>query len=158
MSTIALSSYSFGPDCTATMAIDFALVHGFRGLELGSWTLWPESMSRAETNYVRVQAAANGIDLSCGMIRQAQERRGQLPNVGFEVADAEPGVLRKLAEQGIERGQARAGGGTRKVLHLAGHGGVVEVVGVGHPPVAGLEYPRWPGLYLETGGLEHVVQ
>ncbi len=70
VSTIALSTYSFGPECTATRAIDFALEHGFRGLELGSWTLWPERLSRAEADYVRVQAAANGIDLSIHFIHR----------------------------------------------------------------------------------------
>ena len=41
MSNIAESTYSFGPDARAWDGLDFALRHGFRGLELGSYTLWP---------------------------------------------------------------------------------------------------------------------
>lgn len=70
MSTIALSTYSFGPECTAQRGIDFAVDHGFHGLELGSWTLWPERMSVAEARRVRTLAASNGVDLSIHFIHR----------------------------------------------------------------------------------------
>ena len=44
--------------------------HGFRGLELGSWTLWPERMSKADVRELRVQAAGSGIDLSVHFIHR----------------------------------------------------------------------------------------
>ena len=56
-----------------------------RLLDVGCGTGWAVEYATCERDI----GYANGIDLSCGMIRQAQERRGQLPNVGFEVADAE---------------------------------------------------------------------
>ena len=70
MPTIAMSTYSLGPDCTAERGIDLAVEHGFRGLELGSWTLWPESVTASEARRVRVQAAAHGIDLSIHFIHR----------------------------------------------------------------------------------------
>ena len=70
MSTIAFSTYSFGPECTAQRGIEFAVEHGFHGLELGSWTLWPDKMSKAEVRDVRNKAASNGIDLSIHFIHR----------------------------------------------------------------------------------------
>ena len=37
---------------------------------MGSWTLWPENMSRSEVRDVRVKAASNGIDLSIHFIHR----------------------------------------------------------------------------------------
>jgi sugar phosphate isomerase/epimerase len=70
MPTLAVSTYSFGPECTAKQGIDFAVQHGFRGLELGSWTLWPDVMSDTDVRTFRVRAAANGIDLSIHFIHR----------------------------------------------------------------------------------------
>ena len=70
MPTIAVSTYSFGPECTARRGIEFAVEHGFHGLELGSWTLWPEKMTDDDAREVRVQAAANGVDLSIHFIHR----------------------------------------------------------------------------------------
>lgn len=70
MPTIALSTYSFGPECTAQRGIEFAVEHGFHGLELGSWTLWPEAMSKAEARSLRTLAASNGVDLSIHFIHR----------------------------------------------------------------------------------------
>lgn len=70
MPTVAVSTYSFGPECTAVQGIEFAARHGFRGMELGSWTLWPEVTSRADRRTVRTVAAANGIDLSIHFIHR----------------------------------------------------------------------------------------
>ena len=70
MPTIAMSTYSLGPECTAQRGIELAVEHGFRGLELGSWTLWPEAVSPSEVRRLRVLAAANGIDLSIHFIHR----------------------------------------------------------------------------------------
>ena len=70
MSTIALSTYSFGRECTAQKGIEFAVEHGFHGLELGSWTLWPEKLSTQEEHALRVEAAVSGIDLSIHFIHR----------------------------------------------------------------------------------------
>ena len=82
MSTIGLSTYSFGPECTAQRGIDFAVEHGFHALELGSWTLWPEKISAPEIRSLRVLSASQGIDLSIHFIHRRvalashnQERR-----------------------------------------------------------------------------------
>ena len=70
MSTIAVSTYSFGRDCTARQGIEFAVENGFHGLELGSWTLWPDIMSKGEVRELRVTAATNGTDLSIHFIHR----------------------------------------------------------------------------------------
>ena len=70
MSTIALSTFSFGPECSAQRGIEFAVEHGFRGLELGSYLQWPDRMSKAEVREVRTKAASYGIDLSIHFIHR----------------------------------------------------------------------------------------
>lgn len=84
MPTIAVSTYSFGPEGMAREGLDFALEHGFRGLELGSWNHWPDLMSRGDIRYMRVQAASNGVELSIHFIHRGvapathnPERRGK---------------------------------------------------------------------------------
>ena len=64
MPTIAVSTIALGFDCTARGAIEFTVEHGFRGLEFGSPTLWPDAMSAEDVRLVRTEAASNGIDLS----------------------------------------------------------------------------------------------
>ena len=70
MSTIAVSTISFGPECTARQAVEFAVEHGFRGLELGSWKLWPEEISGSEKREIRDQAVRSEIDLSIHFIHR----------------------------------------------------------------------------------------
>lgn len=70
MPTIAVSTFSFGPECTGRQGIDFAVEHGFHGLELGSWTYWPERLSSADVRDLRVKAAGDGVDLSIHFIHR----------------------------------------------------------------------------------------
>ncbi len=70
MSTIAVSTFSFGPEGTAREGLDFAIEHGFCGLELGSWNFWPEKMSAEDVRYMRVQAASHGIEVSIHCIHR----------------------------------------------------------------------------------------
>ena len=70
MPTIAVSTISFGPEGMAREGLDFAIEHGFHGLELGSWNLWPEKMSAEDVRYVRVQAASHGVELSIHFIHR----------------------------------------------------------------------------------------
>ena len=52
MATIALSTYSFGPEAKARDSLDFALTHGFHGLELGSYTLWPQAIDAVDRRHL----------------------------------------------------------------------------------------------------------
>ena len=70
MPTIAVSTYSFGPEGGARQGLDFAVRHGFRGLELGSWRFWPEVLSPEDVRYLRVHAASHGVDLSIHFIHR----------------------------------------------------------------------------------------
>jgi sugar phosphate isomerase/epimerase len=70
VSTIAVSTYSFGPEAIAREALDFATRHGFRGLELGSYTFWPQVLIQADRRYLRLQAAVHGVDLSIHFIHR----------------------------------------------------------------------------------------
>ncbi len=70
MPTIAVSTYSFGPHANAVEGLDFALRHGFRGLELGSYTLWPQAIDDADRRYIRLHSAARGVDLSIHFIHR----------------------------------------------------------------------------------------
>ena len=70
MPTLSVTTFSLGPECTARQGIEFAVKHGFRGLELGSFSLWPEVMSKEDRRLVRGQAAANGIELSIHFVHR----------------------------------------------------------------------------------------
>jgi len=70
MPAIAVSTISFGPEGMAWGGLDFAIEHGFHGLELGSRNLWPEKMSAEDVRYVRVQAASHGVELSIHFIHR----------------------------------------------------------------------------------------
>lgn len=70
MSTIAISTYSFGPDAKAIDGLEFALRHGFQGLELGSYTLWPQAIPEADRRQIRIAGAAHGLDLSIHFIHR----------------------------------------------------------------------------------------
>ena len=70
MPTLAVSTYSFGPEAQADEGLEFALQHGFHGLELGSYTLWPQVIGDAGRQHLRSLAAAHGIDLSIHFIHR----------------------------------------------------------------------------------------
>ena len=70
MSTIAISTYSFGPDAKAGEGLEFALRYGFQGLELGSYTLWPQVIHEADRRHIRMVGAAHGMDLSIHFIHR----------------------------------------------------------------------------------------
>ena len=70
MPTIAVSTFSFGPECMAREGMDFALEYGFKGLELGSWNHWPDLMSPEDAKYLRVQVANQGLELSIHFIHR----------------------------------------------------------------------------------------
>ena len=70
MSTIAFSTYSFGPKCTALEGMQFALEHRFQGIEFGSWTHWPEFMSPEDVKYIRTQGSSNNMELSIHFIHR----------------------------------------------------------------------------------------
>jgi sugar phosphate isomerase/epimerase len=50
--------------------MDFVTRHGFHGLELGSYTYWPQSLIKADRRYLRLQSAVHGIDLSIHFIHR----------------------------------------------------------------------------------------
>ena len=70
MPTIAVSTYSFGPDAQAHDGLEFALQHGFKALELGSYTLWPLIIDAGSRRHIRSLAAAQGVDLSIHFIHR----------------------------------------------------------------------------------------
>ena len=70
MPTIAVSTYSFGPECSAHEGMDFAVKHGFRALELGSWTLWPEKLLEEDVRMLRSRAAWEGVEFSIHFIHR----------------------------------------------------------------------------------------
>ena len=70
MPTIAVSTYSFGPEAKALEGLDFAVKHGFHGLELGSYTFWPPAIDGSGRRYMRLQSASRGVDLSIHFIHR----------------------------------------------------------------------------------------
>ncbi len=70
MSTIAVSTFSFGAEAMARDAMDFVTRHGFHGLELGSYTYWPDALIKADRRHLRLQSAGHGVDLSIHFIHR----------------------------------------------------------------------------------------
>jgi len=70
VSTIAVSTFSFGAEAKARDAMDFVTRHGFHGLELGSYTYWPQGLIQADRRYLRLQSAVYGVDLSIHFIHR----------------------------------------------------------------------------------------
>jgi sugar phosphate isomerase/epimerase len=68
--TIGLSTYSYGPECGARQGMELALRHGFRGFELGSYTLWPAVTPESDARFIRRAAASEGIDVSIHFIHR----------------------------------------------------------------------------------------
>ncbi len=70
MATIGMSTLSFGPDCEIERAIDFAIEHGFKALELSSYHLWPARLRVQDVRSLRVQGATHGIEYSIHFIHR----------------------------------------------------------------------------------------
>ena len=70
MPTLAVSTYTFGPEAQALEGLEFAVEHGFGGLELGSYTLWPEAVGTDERGRIKSLAADHGVQLSIHFIHR----------------------------------------------------------------------------------------
>ena len=116
MATIALSTYSFGPEAKAKDSLDFALTHEIRGLELGSYTLWPDVIDAADRRHIRLLASAHAMDLSIHFIH-----RGVAP------ASHDP-ERRALHLDQLERTVALAGDIGARVVVV--HAGPIDCPGV----------------------------
>ena len=64
MPTIALSNFALGMEDEPLRGLEFAVQHGFHGLEFGTSELSPENMDKAGRKRFRSLAEANGVALS----------------------------------------------------------------------------------------------
>ena len=64
MPTIALSNFALGMEDEPLWGLEFAVQHGFHGLEFGTSELSPENMDKAVRKRFRSLAEANGVALS----------------------------------------------------------------------------------------------
>ena len=64
MPTIALSNFALGMEDEPLRGLEFAVQHGFHGLEFGTSELSPEYIDRAGRKRFRSLAEANGVALS----------------------------------------------------------------------------------------------
>ena len=64
MPTIALSNFALGMEDEPLRGLEFAVQHGFHGLEFGTSELSPEKMDRAGRKRFRSLAEASGVALS----------------------------------------------------------------------------------------------
>ena len=71
MPTIGLSSFALGVHAKPLEVLEFALQQGFQGMELGSYTLWPQEIDAPGRKHIRSLAAAHEIDLSIHFIHRA---------------------------------------------------------------------------------------
>ena len=58
MSNFAVSTICFGPEADACEVLDFAIRHGFQGIELSSYHFWPERL-RADQHVGDARALAD---------------------------------------------------------------------------------------------------
>jgi sugar phosphate isomerase/epimerase len=64
MPNFAVSTICFGPEADACEVLDFAVRHGFQGLELSSYHFWPERLRADEVDHMRSVIKQNGLHLA----------------------------------------------------------------------------------------------
>ena len=64
MPNFAVSTICFGADADACEVLDFAVRHGFQGIELSSYHFWPERLRADEIDRMRSIVKQNGIRLA----------------------------------------------------------------------------------------------
>jgi sugar phosphate isomerase/epimerase len=64
MPDFAVSTICFGPDADACEVLDFAVRHGFQGLELSSYHFWPERLRAGEVERIRSVVKQQGMRLA----------------------------------------------------------------------------------------------
>jgi sugar phosphate isomerase/epimerase len=64
MPNFAVSTICFGPDADACEVLDFAVNHGFQGIELSSYHFWPERLHADEVDYMRSVIKQSGMRLA----------------------------------------------------------------------------------------------
>jgi sugar phosphate isomerase/epimerase len=64
MPSFAVSTICFGPDADACEVLDFAVRHGFQGVELSSYHFWPERLRAGEVARLRSGVKQHGMRLA----------------------------------------------------------------------------------------------
>ena len=64
MPNFAVSTICFGPEADACEVLDFAVRHGFQGLELSSYHFWPERLRADEVDRMRSVVKQHGLHLA----------------------------------------------------------------------------------------------
>ena len=64
MPNFAVSTICFGADADACEVLDFAVRHGFQGIELSSYHFWPERLRADEVDRMRSVVQQNGMRLA----------------------------------------------------------------------------------------------
>jgi sugar phosphate isomerase/epimerase len=64
MPNFAVSTICFGPDADAYAVLDFAVSHGFQGIELSSYHFWPERLRADEVDRLRSALKQHGMRLA----------------------------------------------------------------------------------------------
>jgi sugar phosphate isomerase/epimerase len=64
MPHFAVSTICFGPEADACDVLDFAIRHGFQGIELSSYHFWPERLHADDINRLRSGITQHGLRLA----------------------------------------------------------------------------------------------
>ncbi|HSF29913.1 MAG TPA: sugar phosphate isomerase/epimerase family protein [Candidatus Tectomicrobia bacterium] len=64
MPNFAVSTICFGPDADACEVLDFAVEHGFQGIELSSYHFWPERLGADDVERMRSAIKQRGMRLA----------------------------------------------------------------------------------------------
>jgi sugar phosphate isomerase/epimerase len=64
MPNFAVSTICFGPEADACEVLDFAVRHGFQGIELSSYHFWPERLRADEVDHLRSVVTQHGLHLA----------------------------------------------------------------------------------------------
>ena len=64
MPNFAVSTICFGPEADACEVLDFAIRHGFQGIELSSYHFWPERLRADEIDRLRASIKQHGMRLA----------------------------------------------------------------------------------------------
>ena len=70
MPALAISTYSFGPDADVRHVVKVGLDNDFSGLELGSFTYWPDTLSEKDISFIRDTVTRNEWAISIHFIHR----------------------------------------------------------------------------------------
>ena len=134
MAALAISTYSFGPQADIRQVVRTGQENDFGGLELGSFTYWPDALSREDMAFMRQSVTGAGWPLSIHFIHRGV-------SLGNHERENRLTLIHQLQET------------VRLCDRLGGHVVVVHPGNLTHPPAPDMDAVRGEAYELVVDSL-----